>query len=122
MFSKVLTHFIIFMLTVLPVQVISAGIENSNMQMKMHLEMSQAKADCMHQQSSEQAADKPCCNEHSNQCTSCNNCPQVVSAMVLTTPHQIMQPVLKKQILSISHLLLDGTPQKNLLRPPRNFI
>jgi len=122
MFSKVLTHFIILMLTVLPVQVISAGIENSNMQMKMHLEMSQAKADCMHQQSSEQAAEKSCCSEHENQCKSCNHCPSVISAMVLTVPYQIIHPSLKKQSLLISHLILNGVPQKNLLRPPRNII
>lgn len=125
MFRKILTHFIMMMLTVLPVQVISAGIENSNMQMKMQMKMSQAESKCMHQQSdqvTEQTLEKSCCSEHSNQCKSCNNCPQVTSAMALTTPYQAVHPSFIKEALSNSHLLLNGTPQKNLLRPPRNII
>lgn len=105
------------MLTLLPVQVISASIENSNMQMQS--KMSHDKSDCMHQHLSEHAADKACCDEHSKQC---NNCPPVISAVVLTTLYETVHPSLKKQVLFISHLLLNGTPQKNLLRPPRNII
>ena len=56
MFRKALTHLIILALTVLPVQVISAGVENSNMQMSM--QQKQASNDCMHGQSSEQTSEK----------------------------------------------------------------
>jgi len=123
MFRKILTHFIMIMLTVLPVQVISAGIENSNMNMQMN--MSQAESKCMHklsEQATEQTLEKSCCSEHSNHCKSCNNCPQVTSAMALTTPYQDVHPTFIKEVLSNSDLLVNGTPQKNLLRPPRNII
>jgi hypothetical protein len=129
MFRKALTNFIIMALILLPVQVLSAGIENSNMQMKMQLKMSQmkdkAESKCMHQMAEklkQQTSKKSCCDEHSNQCKSCNNCPPVVSAMVLSSPFQPVHPSFKKQTLFISHLLQNGTPQKNLLRPPRHFI
>ena len=123
MFRKALTHLIIMALTALPVQVISAGIENSNMQMKMSaVKVNQAESNCMHQKSDEQVSEKACCSEHSNQCKSCNNCPQVASAMVLTTTHQAIHPSFEKEVLFISHLLLNGVPQNNLLRPPRTII
>jgi len=111
------------MLTLLPVQVISAGIENSNMSMQMN--MSQPESKCMHKlsdQITERTSKKSCCSEHSNQCKSCNNCPQVTSAMVLTTPYQAVHPSLIKEALSNSRLFLNGIAQKNLLRPPRNII
>lgn len=123
MYRKALTNLIILALTVLPVQVISAGIENSNMQMKMSLvKVNQTESDCMHKQSVEQASEKSCCDEHANQCKSCNNCPQVASATVLTAPYQMMHLVFNKKVLFTSHLLLNGVPQNNLLRPPRTII
>lgn len=119
MFRKALTNLIIMALTVLPVQVISASAENVDMQMSM----TQVSNDCMHGQSSEhQSVEKSCCDDQSHQCESCNNCPQVASAMVLTAQHQTVQVSIKKQVLFSSHLLLSGTPQNNLLRPPRTII
>lgn len=119
MFRKALTNLIIMALTVLPVQVISAGVESSNMQMSM----TQVSSDCLHGQSSEQqSVEKSCCDDQSHQCESCNNCPQVTSAMVLTAQHQTVQISIKKQVLFTSHLLLSGVPQNNLLRPPRTTI
>lgn len=120
MLRKVLTHIIIMALTVLPVQVISAGIENSNMQ--MHMKMDQVESDCMHKLSADPAAEKSCCNEHSNQCKSCNNCPQVTSAMVLSVEYQAALPSFKKQTIFSSHLLLNGIPQNNPIKPPRTTV
>ena len=121
MFRKTLTHLIILALTALPVQVISAGVENSNMQMSM--KQKQASNDCLHAQSSEQVSEKKsCCDDKSHQCQSCNNCSQVTSTIILPSQYTAKLFTVKKQTFLTSQSLLIGVPQKNLLRPPRTIV
>lgn len=125
MFRKTLTHLIIFALTVLPVQVISADVENSNMKMIMQKTV-QTEHECMHgsakdsQQSTGVAA---CCDDNSHQCDNCPNCTQAVSAsfLMISNYHRNTLPLISPKYL-ISHLLLHGVTQQNPLRPPRSFI
>lgn len=125
MFRKILTHLIIFTLTVLPVQVISADVENSNMKMTMQKNV-QTEHECMHgstkdsQQSTGVAA---CCDDSSHQCDNCPNCTQAVSAsfLMISNYSKNTLPLITPKYF-ISHLLLNGVTQQNLLRPPRSFI
>lgn len=126
MFRKILTHFIILTLTALPVQLINASAENSSMKMSMQ-KLVQAEAKCMHtsnderQQSTDVAAS--CCDDTSHQCDNCTHCPQVASALIaLPVNYQENTPSLTGQKYLISHLLVNGFSQKNLLRPPRIII
>ena len=115
MFRRILTHLIIFTLTVLPVQVISASAET----VEMNMSMNQVMNECMHEQVSEQqVVEKSCCEEPSHQCDSCSNCPQVSSAMMLPSIASVKTHLVKIQNQLSSYLFLDGVPQKNLLRPP----
>lgn len=124
MFRKILTHLIILTLTALPVQVITAGVENSNMQMKME-KSAQVEQECMHTSAADnqEIIEMSCCDDSSHQCDNCGNCPQATSAMIILPSHHLNKTIpLIKQTFFISHLLLDGVPQKNLLRPPRTLI
>lgn len=127
MFKKILTHLIILALTVLPVQVITAGVESSSMQMSM-MKSAQLKQKCMHtsatdSQETTTIAAASCCDDSSHQCDRCGTCPQAASSMTILPAYFVEKTTsLDTQKFLISHLLLNGVPQKNLLRPPRSFI
>jgi len=123
MFRKILTHLIILAFTVLPVQVISASIESTNMKVSME-KTAQAEQECMHASmtESQEIIEMTCCDDQSHECQSCNNCPQAASAMFLPSPPFVKTSSSKTQKYSSSYLFLNGVPQKNLLRPPRNLI
>ena len=123
MFKKILTHLIILMLTVLPVQVINAGVEYSSMQLSMEKTDSIQK-ECMH--ASMVKSDKPlemsCCDDSSHQCDNCGTCPHISSAIFLPGINLSKTYSLTSQKFIISYSLLNGVPQKNLLRPPRTSV
>lgn len=130
MFRKILTHLMIFTLTVLPVQVISAGVKNntvklSNMQMSM-VNVTQAKHECMHAlDESKNVSEMPCCEDSSHQCegcSSCGDCAQSTSTISLLSMYTINSVNQNIQKIVSSHLSLNGIPQKNLIRPPRIII
>ena len=129
MIRKALTYLTILSLTVLPVQLISAGVENLNMKMNMS-QQAQSNSDCMHEmteqrastQSEQNTIDKSCCNEQSHDCQRCDNCPQVVSTMISPSYMKVKPSLLKISNFITAHSVLNGISQKNLLRPPRNFI
>lgn len=124
MFRKILTHIIILALTVFPVQVISADVESSNMKMSM-MNPVQLETECMHTLvSNSHETINSCCDEVSHQCDSCgNDCSPAVSTMIILasqTSDKIHS--LNTQKFFTRHLLLNGIPQNNLLRPPRTLI
>ena len=127
MIRKALTYLTILALTVLPVQLISASVENFNMQMNMS-QQAQSNSDCMHEMTDQHVSaeqnsiNKTCCDDQSHECQSCGNCPQAVTTMILPLHMKVKTSLLKSSKLSIRHLALYGVSQKNLLRPPRNFI
>lgn len=125
MFRKILTHLIILMLTVLPVQMISADVERSNMKMSM-MKIVQLEMECMHTSvsDSQEITNNSCCDDVSHQCDSCGDeCPQAASAMtILLSQSSDKTYSLKAQKFFTRHLLLYGIPQNNLLRPPRTLI
>lgn len=113
------------MLTVLPVQVISADIESSNMKMSM-TKTTQSEMECMQSlvSDSQEITNNSCCDDVSHQCENCGgDCPQAASAMIIL-PSQTLDKIysLKTQKFFTRHLLLNGVPQNNLLRPPRTLI
>lgn len=131
MYKKVLTHFIIFALAVLPVQLLSANTENINLQQSMSQSIQVAykcqremiKAAELQQESKQTSKDSTCCNESAQDCPSCNHCPQATSAVFLPAMNS------SKFVFSKSHhditrdvLLHDSVVQENLLRPPRSSI
>ena len=125
MFRKILTHLIILTLTVLPVQVVNADVENSNMKMSM-MKTAQIEMECMHTSVSDnqEITNNSCCDDVSHQCESCgDDCLQAASAMIIL-PSQTSDKTdsLNTQKFYTSHLLLNGVPQNNLLRPPRTLI
>ena len=70
MFKKILTHWLILMLTVLPVQVINAGVKNntvklSNIQMSVE-KTTQVNHECMHAlaKESQKVSQMPCCDDY----------------------------------------------------------
>lgn len=123
MFKRILTHLIILTLTVLPVQVITAGVDYTNMKMSME-KTNSAQKECMHVSvvKNEKLSEMACCDNSSHQCDSCGNCPQVSSATFLPGMSLSKTYTLETQTFSISHFSLNGVPQKNLLRPPRTSI
>lgn len=125
MIKKTLTYLTILAITALPVQLISASVENLNMQMSMHkimIQQTQANNECMHEMTEQNSINKSCCDDQSQECQSCNNCPQAVSAMLLPSHPLSKTSLLKTQKHVSSYLFLDSAPQKSLLRPPRTFI
>jgi len=126
MFGRILTHLIVLTLTVLPVQVISADVENTNMKMSM-MNMTQLEMESMHAMTSDnnsQEMTNLCCDDVSHQCDNCgDDCPKVASAMsILLSQSADKIHSLNTQKFFVSHLLLNGIPQNNLLRPPRTLI
>ncbi len=125
MFRKILTHVIILTLTALPVQVITAGVESSSMQMSM-AKVTQAEQKCLHTSASgdQEITKMSCCDDVSHQCDSCGDeCPQAASAMtILLSQSSDKTYSLNSQKFFSRHLLLNGVPQNNLLRPPRTLI
>lgn len=131
MFKKILTHWIILMLTVLPVQVINASAKNnavslSNIQMSME-KTTQVNHECMHAlaKESQKVSKMPCCDDSYHQCDgydSCGDCSQATSAMFLPSMNSINNLNLNIQKIISNHLSLNGTSQKNLIRPPRIII
>jgi len=123
MFRRILTHLIILTLTVLPVQVISADVENSNMKMNM----SQFEIETMRNMTGDSGSQEmtmPCCDEVAHQCDSCgDDCAKVASAMSILFSQSVDKiHSLNTPKFYVSHLLLNGIPQNNLLRPPRTLI
>lgn len=123
MFKKILTHLIILTLTALPVQVITAGVDYTNMKMSME-KTNSAQKECMHVSmvENEKLSEMACCDDSSYQCDNCGNCPQVSSAAFFPSMSLSKAYSLEIQTFFISYSLLNGVPQKNLLRPPRAFI
>lgn len=125
MIRKALTYLTILAITALPVQLISASAEVVIMQMSMGQQM-QTSNECLHEMDTEAEAvttaiEKSCCDE-SHDCQNCNNCPQAVSVLFLPAHAQVKMSLLKATKFSIGHSVLNGIPQNNLLRPPRNLI
>ena len=122
MFRKLLTHLIILALSILPVQLISASADVLSMQMSMSQSV-EAGSECMHEMNVQtEMVEKLCCDEQSNACQGCTELPQASS--VMSSPAHAMLKIAFLKITKIyaGHSLLDGIPQKNLLRPPRTFI
>lgn len=129
MIKKVLTYLLMLALTVLPVQLISAGVTSTSMHMNMeHSAISQtdiSAKECLHNQVAKQempekhAAGKSCCDEQSQQCKSCNHCLHVTATSILTSALSENIFLFANEAYLVSHLLLNGIPQNNLLRPPR---
>ena len=126
MLKSVLTYFTILAITVLPVELISANAETLSMQMSMNQTVL-SKTKCLHDMSKgivEIKSDSlsSCCDEPSNDCQGCNDVPHASSAMVTSVHTMVSTSLLKSPKFSISHLVLNGISQQNLLRPPRNII
>ena len=126
MIRKALTYLTILALTALPVQLISASAEVVIMQMSMSQQI-QSSNECLHEMNTEAdvatpAIEKSCCDDQSHDCQNCNNCPQAVSVMFSPTHAVVKISLLKTTKFSIGHSVLNGIPQNNLLRPPRNLI
>ena len=127
MIRKALTYLTILALTVLPVQLISASVENLTMQMNMS-QQAQSNSDCMHEMTEQHVSaeqnsiNKTCCDDQSHECQQCDNCPQVVSTMISPSYMKAKPSLLKISDFITAHSVLNGISQKNLLRPPRNFI
>jgi hypothetical protein len=132
MIRKVLTYLTILALSVLPVQLINASAATALMQMSAQSKQSVlVKQKCLHKMTVQVAAaekgpetaKKSCCDESSNNsCQGCNNFPHTSSAVVLPALAMVKNSLVKISELSIRHLVLNGIPQKNLLRPPRKLI
>ena len=119
MIRQVLTYFTILALTALPVQLISASAENVSMQMSMSQTLVTSNK-CEHEMTTEVA--NSCCDDQSSGCQGCNDIPSATSVMVSASQAPVKIALLKTAKMSIHHLILDGVPQKNLLRPPRTLI
>lgn len=131
MFKKVLTYLTILAVTALPVQLISASVENLEMQMSMYKSMSQpveAPSECQHGMENQQLviAEKQngnaCCENQSHDCLGCDSFSNT-SAVMLLFPYATKKTASLRAVKVISsHLVLTGIPQKNLLRPPRIIV
>ena len=119
MIRKALTYLTILALTALPVQLISASAETINMQMSMSQTLVMS-SECEHEITTQVA--NSCCDEQSSGCQGCNDVPSATSAMGSPSQAPAKIALLKTSKISIHHLVLDGVPQKNLLRPPRTLI
>ena len=124
--KSVLTYLTLLAITVLPVQLISASAETLSMQISMNQSVSN-KTECLHDMSSESVKNQSdtlssCCDEASNSCQGCNDVPHASSAMVTSVHTVVSTSLVKLAKFSIGHLSLNGIPQQNLLRPPRNSI
>jgi len=125
MLRRILAHLIILSLTVLPVQVISAAVEFSSMQMRMtNVVQSDHKSSHSSAVCNEEKSKMSCCDDVSHQCDSCGDeCPQAASVMtILLSQVSDKSYSLKSQKFFTRHVLLNGVPQNNLLRPPRTLI
>ena len=120
MIRKALTYLSILALTVLPVQLVSASAETVSMQMSMNQTMVLASDACDHEMPKQIASS--CCEEQSSGCQGCNDVPTAISVMVSPSQAPAKTSLLKTVKISIHHLILDGVPQKNLLRPPKTLI
>lgn len=124
--KSVLTYLTILAITVLPVELISASAKTLSMQMSMNQAVS-AKTECLHGMDEatvemKNDAVSPCCDDPSNNCHGCNDVPQASSAMVTSVHRTVSTSLLASAKFSLRHLVLNGIPQQNLLRPPRSFI
>jgi len=129
MIKKIMTYLLMIALTVLPVQLISAGVESTSMHMNMeHSAISQtglSAKECLHNQVVEQgiskkhATAKSCCDDQSQQCKSCNHCLHVTVTSIL--PSMLSENIFSSasETFLVSHLVLNGVSHNNLLRPPR---
>ena len=126
MIRKALTYLTILAITALPVQLISASAENVAMQVRMNQNQQVAvNTECLHEMNIAADAgsiENSCCDDQLHDCQNCNNCPQAVSAMLSPSDAMVKISLLKTTKFSIGHLVLNGIPQNNLLRPPRNLI
>ena len=119
MIRKALTYFTILALTALPVQLISASADTVSMQMSMSQTMVTS-SECENEMTTQAA--NSCCDDPSSGCQGCNDVPSATSVMVSASQAPAKIALLKRAKMSIHHLVLDGVPQKNLLRPPRTLI
>lgn len=135
MIKKVLTYLTILAITALPVQLLSANVDNLTMQMSMNQQtQTEMKNECMHGMVKQPAnlqvnldgqqelADKSCCDDTSHDCQNCNNCPQAASAFFIPSYPIEKFSTLNAQKYLTRYLFLNGISQKNLLRPPRTLI
>lgn len=132
MLNKILTNIVIFMLIVLPVQVINAGIESHSLKqpaVQVSVEkIIQSQHECMHSKAGENISmdKKPCCEENLSKhtcegCDTCGDCDQASSASYIFSTYSVMQVNLNKQKILSKHLAINGIPQKNPVKPPLSF-
>ena len=124
MINKALTYLTILAITALPVQLISANADMLNMQMSMN-QLVVGNSECLHEMNNTAdtaEVEKSCCDNQSHDCQNCNNCAQAVSAMISPSQPMVKISLVKTIKFSMGHSLLNGVPQKNLLRPPRTLI
>ena len=119
MIRKALTYLTILALTALPVQLISASAETVSMQMSMS-QTSGTNSECEHEMTTQVA--NSCCDDQSSGCQGCNDVPSATSVMVSPSHAPVKASLLRTAKISIHHLILNGVPQKNLLRPPKTLI
>lgn len=124
------------MLTVLPVQLISAAINKDALQVSVATGVSEnnqaeAKSEhkCMHEMAKEvQQAKMPCCDDNATShqcegCSSCGDCSKVsASISILPVNKSIVQFYSSTQQIVSHHLSLNGISSKSLIRPPRTLI
>ncbi|MFK5915037.1 MAG: hypothetical protein QM484_11750 [Woeseiaceae bacterium] len=128
MIRKTLTYLTILAITALPVQLINADVEVISMSHQMSQTENQCMLDEMTQQHdanseiNSNSMDKSCCDDESHTCQSCDNCPQAITAMFLSTDNVNKPLVLKSHKIYVSYLSLNGISQKNPQRPPRTLI
>jgi hypothetical protein len=133
MFKKILTNLIIFMLTVLPVQVIAASIENDLVKLSdkqaVQENIIQVKHECMHGNADKvnKSSDMPCCEDSFafHQCNGCDNCGECIQGTTVMTEPAIKFSIpsnFKNQKIVSNHLFLNGISSKSPIRPPRTLI
>lgn len=127
--SKLLTYLTILAITVLPVKLLSANVDNISINLSQPM---QVLSKCQHElqgsAESEQESklvlkESTCCSEQSHDCQNCNNCPQAVSAAFLPAVNSGKPFFAKPHHNFIRDIFLLGrVVQENLLRPPRSSI
>lgn len=130
MIKQVLTYFTILAITLVPVKLISANVENLKMQMSMQMHMVQqteVKNDCMHSMEGHRmdaenvSVNQLCCDEQSDQCQTCNNCPQAANAMTAVFTFNYVNDknyAVSTHFLKPSVSLLTFLPS-SIYRPPK---
>ena len=122
MIKRALTYFIMFAITLLPVQLLSANVKSEQMKIMMtHMQTVEVAKKCHHEVQKVQEKMK-CCETTSYNCDNCSQCPSFASGFnILFTNLSIKSIASNKQSYIIGESELSGTSHKNLLRPPRHI-